>query len=248
MEIRLLVAVPVYREQFVHEHFTGADHIFALVKSGRFRVETADGVFEVGEGEGFVFHKSIPYYRTVLSPVWMYLFRYESESALFRENPVRFRDAARVKSTVAALDELERNASDEDFFYRQHLFTDLVMQHFMEQQVTVRHSVAADERIEAAIVHMKEKLRYKLNMEEIAGECGLSYVQFYRRFQACTGVTPSKFLGTLRVQKAKGMLLDNTLSVKSIAFACGFENEYYFSNFFKKNTGLSPTAFRNSSL
>ena len=243
-----MVAIPVYREQFVHEYFTGADHIFALVKSGRFRVKTGEAEYEVGENEGFVFHKGVPYYRTVLAPVWLYLFRYESESALFRENPVRFRDVARVKSTIAALDALEHNASDGDFIYRQHLFTDLVMQHLMECQASVERSAVADERIESAIAHMKEKLRYKLNMEEIAGECGLSYVQFYRRFQASTGVTPSKYLGALRVQKAKGMLLDSTLSVKSIAFACGFENEYYFSNFFKKNTGLSPTAFRNSSL
>ena len=42
------------------------------------------------------------------------------------------------------------------------------------------------------------------------------------------------------------LLTDTDLLIKEIAYACGFENEYYFSNFFKKHTTLSPSAFRAS--
>ena len=74
----------------------------------------------------------------------------------------------------------------------------------------------------------------------------LSYVQFLRRFQKYTGVTPSEYITSLRMQKAKTLLSDTDYHIKDIAEKCGFESEYYFSNFFKKNLGLSPKAFRNS--
>ena len=81
-------------------------------------------------------------------------------------------------------------------------------------------------------------------MFSLASKSGLSYVQFLRRFKAYTGLTPSDYLTSVRLQKAKMLLSNSTLLVREIAYACGFENEYYFSNFFKKHTATSPTAFR----
>ena len=60
-------------------------------------------------------------------------------------------------------------------------------------------------------------------------------------------MSPSDYVITLRIQKAQSMLAQTDLRIKDIALACGFENEYYFSNFFKKHTALSPTAFRAAS-
>ena len=82
---------------------------------------------------------------------------------------------------------------------------------------------------------------------QIAKESGLSYVQFLRRFKNFCGLTPSEYINELRVQKAKKLLTDTNMLVKDIAYSCGFENEYYFSNFFKKHTAMSPTAFRSLS-
>lgn len=59
-------------------------------------------------------------------------------------------------------------------------------------------------------------------------------------------MTPSQYAAWAKLRKARTLLAESDLSVKKIAFACGFENEYYFSNFFKKHTGLSPTAYRRT--
>jgi AraC-like DNA-binding protein len=48
------------------------------------------------------------------------------------------------------------------------------------------------------------------------------------------------------MQKAKELLTGSSLQIKEIANACGFENEYYFSNFFKKHIKMSPSDFRNA--
>ena len=46
--------------------------------------------------------------------------------------------------------------------------------------------------------------------------------------------------------EAKRELYLTSQSVKAIAFALGFGDEYYFSRFFKKNTAVSPQFFRES--
>lgn len=83
-----------------------------------------------------------------------------------------------------------------------------------------------------------------VDLAAVAQKTGLSYVQFLRRFKAFTGMTPMDYVTSLRLQRAKELLTGSTLPVKEIANVCGFENEYYFSNFFKKHTGRSPKAFR----
>ena len=51
-----------------------------------------------------------------------------------------------------------------------------------------------------------------------------------------------KFLKAVYLNKNVYKLED----INAIVEYCGFENEYYFSNYFKKNTGMSPTDFRNT--
>jgi AraC-like DNA-binding protein len=47
------------------------------------------------------------------------------------------------------------------------------------------------------------------------------------------------------ILEIKRMLIDKQLSINEIAFAVGYEDYSYFSRFFKKQTGMSPTEFRN---
>jgi AraC-like DNA-binding protein len=47
------------------------------------------------------------------------------------------------------------------------------------------------------------------------------------------------------ILEIKRMLIDKQLSINEIAFAVGYEDYSYFSRFFKKQTGISPTEFRN---
>ena len=48
------------------------------------------------------------------------------------------------------------------------------------------------------------------------------------------------------VLEIKRMLIDKQLAVNEVAFAVGYEDYSYFSRFFKKQTGMSPSDFRNA--
>lgn len=57
---------------------------------------------------------------------------------------------------------------------------------------------------------------------------------------------PSQIIQERITIEAKRLLRYTDRSVKHITFELGFEDVSYFSNFFKKNVGLSPSDFRNS--
>lgn len=46
------------------------------------------------------------------------------------------------------------------------------------------------------------------------------------------------------IHEAKRLLGYSTMSVKQVALELGFQDEAYFSRFFRKNTGLRPTEYR----
>jgi AraC family transcriptional activator of pobA len=59
--------------------------------------------------------------------------------------------------------------------------------------------------------------------------------------------TPSQIIQERITMEAKRLLSYTDQSIKHITFELGFEDLPYFSNFFKKNTGISPANFRNLS-
>jgi len=241
MDVQLLVNLRIVRRRFSMERYIGSQDIFALIKSGEFVFESENGRYTAGADDGVLFRRDVLYRRRIITPVTMYFFRYRSEAPVFGEDYIRFADKARIRSTIAMLEALDRGMYRDEFEYRQRLFDDIITQYAVENgSVNLRR----DDPIEAAIGEISESLHRKLVLSEIGARTGLSYVQFLRRFQAYTGMTPTDYVSALRMQKAKQLLGESELLIREIAAVCGFENEYYFSNFFKKHAGVSPTAFR----
>lgn len=62
--------------------------------------------------------------------------------------------------------------------------------------------------------------------------------------KSLTGKTASSHIQEKILLEAKSFLLHTDLQVSEIAYKLGFENTSYFNRFFKKNTKLTPTAYR----
>ena len=71
-----------------------------------------------------------------------------------------------------------------------------------------------------------------------------SPAQTLRIFRNDWGTTPYAYLQKIRLQTAKQYLENTDESVKGIASICGFCDEFYFSNWFKSKTAVSPVSFR----
>ena len=72
---------------------------------------------------------------------------------------------------------------------------------------------------------------------------GLKYSHFSTLFDKTFGMSPVRFVTKMKIDYAKELLVTNRFSVSEIAEMCGFENVYYFSAVFKKQTGFSPTKY-----
>jgi AraC family transcriptional regulator len=83
-----------------------------------------------------------------------------------------------------------------------------------------------------------------LTVADMAQVANYSRFHFSREFRRATGVTPGRFLATVRIQEAKRLLLTTTLSISQVATGVGYSSVGTFSAKFKNIVGLSPSAYR----
>jgi AraC-like DNA-binding protein len=94
----------------------------------------------------------------------------------------------------------------------------------------------------------KEMLAGNLNgdvaLRDIARECGLSTAHFSRAFRRTTGIAPHRWLVRHRVETAKALMENASLSLSDIGLRCGFADQSHFTRTFSGAVGLSPGAWR----
>jgi len=86
----------------------------------------------------------------------------------------------------------------------------------------------------------------KLNLARLARHARVSSSHLVRLFQNSVGVSPMRHLTELRVRHAQHLLERSPLTIKEVAFLVGFADQLYFSRVFRQETGLAPTAYRQS--
>jgi AraC-like DNA-binding protein len=84
-----------------------------------------------------------------------------------------------------------------------------------------------------------------VSIERLAAQLNLSPAQLRRVFKEHTGVSPHQYYNQMRMNRAKELLRETTLTVKQVARQLCYESPYHFSKEFKKATGHSPTDWRN---
>ena len=91
---------------------------------------------------------------------------------------------------------------------------------------------------------MTENVAEEFNLDRLAARAGLSKFYFNRLFKSATGVSPSRYHMTLRMDKAKRLLRETKESVVSVGLEVGYTNPSHFAQLFRRETGLSPSDYR----
>lgn len=85
----------------------------------------------------------------------------------------------------------------------------------------------------------------EFNLDKLSKEVGLSKFHMIRSFAKAVGVSPAKYLATIKIDQAKQRLKNTKNTIISISTELGFDNLSTFNKSFKAMTGMSPSAFRN---
>ncbi|MDN5276313.1 MAG: two-component system, response regulator YesN [Clostridiales bacterium] len=92
--------------------------------------------------------------------------------------------------------------------------------------------------------YITDNLREDINLRDTAAKFNLSPYYFSRTFKKVFGYNFSDYLNLIRINKAKELLKDDSLSVKEICYLVGYNDPNYFSKVFKKYEGVTPTEYR----
>ena len=85
-----------------------------------------------------------------------------------------------------------------------------------------------------------------LCLNDIAHHANISPAYLSSLFKKVSGQSISDTISGLRMESACHYLASGNLSLKEISLKCGYANQYYFSNSFKKKLGISPSAYRET--
>jgi AraC family transcriptional regulator len=94
--------------------------------------------------------------------------------------------------------------------------------------------------------YIDEHLSEDISLATLAELAKLSPFHFVRAFKQSFGLPPHRYLSSLRMERAKSLLADPAMSVTQVGFNLGFSETSSFTTTFRKHTGLTPTAFRQS--
>lgn len=97
--------------------------------------------------------------------------------------------------------------------------------------------------IENACEFMQRHFAEHITLDNLCKYSGLSKSTLLRAFTGAKGVTPYRYLQTVRIGKAKE-LLEQGISVADTAVQTGFSDQSHFTNFFNMFIGLSPASYR----
>lgn len=86
------------------------------------------------------------------------------------------------------------------------------------------------------------------NVEALAALAGVTPAHFSRIFRKATGMSPHRFVLETRINRAKQLLTNSSVSLAIIADSLGFTSQSHFSRAFHALVGVAPGAYRRSGL
>lgn len=119
----------------------------------------------------------------------------------------------------------------------------------LARAISLNHGPSEDltsKKLEDTVEYIHEHYTDKdLNVEHLFRMASMSDTYYRRLFVARCGMTPLKYINSLRVSLALELLSSGYYTVTQTAEKCGFDSQSYFSTIIKNETGLSPSAHLN---
>lgn len=256
LPLQLSFAKKVKCKGIASEHFRRMDYqscTVEYVESGKGYLETNNEYYEVSKGDIYILHKhSNNYYYPDQKTPWTKIFF--SISGFLPELLFQAYSLDKINYLPNCMDlkiyfeKMLRNYSLRGELMHHEaalIFHELVMD---MAEINNHRLYNLSNDILRIKNHFDMHLEKPLNLKDACRELGFSEGHLIRLFKAHMGVTPYAYLLNNRIEHAKHLLTHSNLFINEIADSLQFCDPLYFSNYFKKQTGLSPREFRKRSL
>lgn len=117
-----------------------------------------------------------------------------------------------------------------------------ILRQFSEQ--LSKNNSAQQHYVDKAVSFIEKNYMYDITLKDISKHVSLNPTYLERLFKKLKGKTPMEYLTSLRIEKAKMLLINSDIPVTEICHYVGINSRQYFSYLFKKFSGLSPRKFR----
>ena len=85
----------------------------------------------------------------------------------------------------------------------------------------------------------------ELDQQLLCMELGMSRALLYNKMKSITGTGAKEYITKIRIEKAKSLMENPSLTIAEIAEMTGFTSQSYFSTAFKNYSGMTPSQFRH---
>ncbi len=157
-----------------------------------------------------------------------------------------------AKKIMALMEEgvaIDKHKKHADYILRT-LFSYVVINLSQCVESTLSPNAVAQKNIPPLVLKVVDYLNThfneKITLEHLANTFFVSTGTLLYNFKKYMNYSPIDFLVSIRLTKAKELLLNTKKSIQEISDVCGFSSANYFGLIFKNKEGLSPIAYRKN--
>lgn len=118
-----------------------------------------------------------------------------------------------------------------------------VLAHGLRRQDAGRAPSAAAWKVLGCLQH--DVLREHLTVAQLAQRCQISRERLHRVVRQWVGLGPAEYLRTLRLNRARQMLLLGETPIQ-VSLACGFADQAHFTRWYRRSFGYTPGDLANA--
>jgi AraC family transcriptional regulator len=137
-------------------------------------------------------------------------------------------------------------------FYAEHLAHVLAARLFtlMNRSISAKNRQPAGDLhshiLDRIIERIEDNPLEQFDLPALATESGYSYARFIHAFRAKTGLAPYKYIMRLRLNRAKRLMRNRSLTLLEVALESGFASHAHFTHTFRQHFDCAPNHFRTA--
>ena len=233
-------------------------YMLHYVYSGEGVFKCNNKIYKLKQGDFFfISPKSIISYTSDSKDPWAYYWfgfrgklveNYLEYTSINSDNPIFTNSTSnqRIRQNMSKLIEVSLVDEHNDILLNSYLLKIIYyLQQYYPKNVVNTNKISPDIIFSKAASYMQHNYENTIKINDLSNLLNIDRTYLHRLFLKYSNTSPKQYLTNLRIEKAKSLLIESNLSIKTISFSVGFDDSGNFSKLFKLLTGTTPTEYRH---